>query len=122
MRAAEIIAEFKAAIDLNGDDVFVLEQVKEILLPGLQRHPGDQDLLLETALAFDVLVENHAMALLFYEKITDHTRVEFIVNFARCLAQEGDKERALEVIDASPVADDDSVVEMRKDIDADLWD
>ena len=122
MHAQEIIAEFKAAIDLNGDDVFVLEQIKEILLPGLQRHPANEDLLLETALAFDVLVENRAMAMLFYEKITNHGRVEFIVNYARCLAQHGDKERALEIIDASPVASDDSVVEMRKDIEAELWD
>ena len=122
MHAHEIIAEFKAAIDLNGDDVFVLEQIKEILLPGLQRHPSNEDLLLETALAFDVLVENRAMAMLFYEKITDHSRVDVIVNYARCLAQQGDKERALEVIDASPVASDDSVVEIRKDIEAELWD
>lgn len=121
MSPAETIAEFHAAIDINGDNVYVLEQIKELLLPALQRFPDHEDLLLETALAFDTLVEHRDMAILFYEKIRNAGRVEFIVNYARCVAQTGDKERALGIIDGSAVRSHPDAIEIRRDIDDELW-
>ncbi len=121
MNPKELISEFHAAIDINGDNFYILEQIKELLLPGLQQYPNNEDLLLETALAFDTLIEKQDMAILFYEKIKNPSRVEYIVNFARCVAQTGDKERALEIIDNSQVTSHDDVVEIRKDIEDELW-
>ena len=121
MTPKELISEFHAAIDINGDNFYILEQIKELLLPGLQQYPNNEDLLLETALAFDTLIEKQDMAILFYEKIKNTARVEYIVNFARCVAQTGDKERALEIIDTSLVTTHDDVIEIRKDIDEELW-
>jgi hypothetical protein len=121
MTPKELISEFHAAIDINGDNFYILEQIKELLLPGLQQYPNNEDLLLETALAFDTLIEKQDMAILFYEKIKNTARVEFIVNFARCVAQTGDKERALEIIDTSLVTTHDDVIEIRKDIEEELW-
>jgi hypothetical protein len=121
MTPKELISEFHAAIDINGDNFYILEQIKELLLPGLQQYPNNEDLLLETALAFDTLIEKQDMAILFYEKIKNTARVEYIVNFARCVAQTGDKERALEIIDTSLVTTHDDVIEIRKDIEEELW-
>jgi len=121
MTPKELISEFHAAIDINGDNFFVLEQIKELLLPGLQQYPNNEDLLLETALAFDTLIEKQDMAILFYEKIKNTSRIEYIVNFARCVAQTGDKERALEIIDTSLVTTHVDVIEIRKDIEDELW-
>lgn len=121
MNLASIISEFHAAIDINGDIIFVLEQIRELLLPGLQQNPNNEDLLLETALAFDILLENQEMANLFYEKVTNTSRIEFIVNYARCMAQTGDKDRALKLIDTSQVTTHLDGIEIRKDIDGDLW-
>lgn len=95
--------------------------VKRTLLAALREHPRNDDLLIEIGIFHEVVTEEWALALTYFDRVTEKTDYNYVFYKARCLACLLRKDEALALIDGSNLGYDKELMDLRAEITDDEW-
>jgi hypothetical protein len=119
----EAISAYHEALwsDQARSDEAPLNIVKRTLLAALKQHPRHDDLLIEIGIFHEVVTEEWALALTYFDRVTETSDYNHVFYKARCLACLLRKDEALALIDGSGLAYDQELMRLRQEIADDEW-
>jgi tetratricopeptide (TPR) repeat protein len=97
-------------------------EAEQCLRRALALEPNHPEANLELGCLLDAAADDPAAALPFFERAMQVAPdAEATYGYARCLAQVGRREEALQVLRHSPFSENGEVAKLRTEIDSGLW-